>query len=91
MSLRVAGNFGFDPLGLGKDPAKRERYALSELKNGRAAMVGDPLLCLLPWFLCGALSRRLCWPSGWSFGGGLRGLDCQCADTYSWVLAVLDA
>lgn len=28
-----------DPLGFGKDPAKRERYALSELKNGRAAMI----------------------------------------------------
>jgi hypothetical protein len=28
-----------DPLGFGKDPAKRERYALSELKNGRLAMI----------------------------------------------------
>lgn len=67
MPLRVSGNFGFDPLGLGKDPAKRERYALSELKNGRAAMVRDlSLLCLLPWSLRGALNRRLCWPNGWA-------------------------
>jgi len=35
----VIGEFGFDPLNLGKDPAKRERYALSEVRNGRLAML----------------------------------------------------
>lgn len=36
---REPGNFGFDPLKLGADPSKRERLALSELKNGRLAMI----------------------------------------------------
>ncbi|CAN8066044.1 unnamed protein product [Agarophyton chilense] len=35
---REPGYFGFDPLGLGKDPAKFKRYQLSEIKNGRLAM-----------------------------------------------------
>lgn len=38
-SGRKAGEFGFDPLGLGKDARKRARYATSEIKNGRAAML----------------------------------------------------
>lgn len=33
------GDLGFDPLGFGKDPAKKERYQLSEIKNGRLAML----------------------------------------------------
>nr|7Y5E_22 Chain 22, Chlorophyll a-b binding protein of LHCII type III, chloroplastic [Porphyridium purpureum]7Y5E_2N Chain 2N, Chlorophyll a-b binding protein of LHCII type III, chloroplastic [Porphyridium purpureum]7Y7A_27 Chain 27, Chlorophyll a-b binding protein of LHCII type III, chloroplastic [Porphyridium purpureum]7Y7A_2o Chain 2o, Chlorophyll a-b binding protein of LHCII type III, chloroplastic [Porphyridium purpureum] len=33
------GNFGFDPLGLGKDKSVFDKYALSELKNGRLAMI----------------------------------------------------
>nr|7Y5E_62 Chain 62, Chlorophyll a-b binding protein 1B-21, chloroplastic [Porphyridium purpureum]7Y5E_6N Chain 6N, Chlorophyll a-b binding protein 1B-21, chloroplastic [Porphyridium purpureum]7Y7A_67 Chain 67, Chlorophyll a-b binding protein 1B-21, chloroplastic [Porphyridium purpureum]7Y7A_6o Chain 6o, Chlorophyll a-b binding protein 1B-21, chloroplastic [Porphyridium purpureum] len=36
---RAPGYFAFDPLGLGKDKAKFERYQLSELKNGRLAMI----------------------------------------------------
>jgi hypothetical protein len=38
---REPGAFGFDPLGFSKDPTKRERYALSEIKNGRLAMIGE--------------------------------------------------
>eukprot|EP01038_Epipyxis_sp_PR26KG_P013117 gene13117-17581_t len=37
-SGRPSGDFSFDPLGLGKDPKKKERYATSEIKNGRLAM-----------------------------------------------------
>nr|7Y5E_42 Chain 42, Chlorophyll a-b binding protein 1B-21, chloroplastic [Porphyridium purpureum]7Y5E_4N Chain 4N, Chlorophyll a-b binding protein 1B-21, chloroplastic [Porphyridium purpureum]7Y7A_47 Chain 47, Chlorophyll a-b binding protein 1B-21, chloroplastic [Porphyridium purpureum]7Y7A_4o Chain 4o, Chlorophyll a-b binding protein 1B-21, chloroplastic [Porphyridium purpureum] len=36
---REPGVFGFDPLNLGKNPASYEKYALSELKNGRLAMI----------------------------------------------------
>jgi len=36
---RAPGDFSFDPLGLSKDAAKAERYALAELKNGRLAML----------------------------------------------------
>lgn len=38
-SGRQPGEFGFDPLGFGKDPKARERYATSEIKNGRLAML----------------------------------------------------
>jgi len=38
-SGRQAGDFSFDPLGLGKDAKKRQRYATSEIKNGRLAML----------------------------------------------------
>ena len=38
-SGRQPGEFNFDPLGFGKDAKSRERYATSEVKNGRAAML----------------------------------------------------
>ena len=38
-SGRASGDFKFDPLNLGLDPKKKERYAVSEIKNGRLAML----------------------------------------------------
>jgi len=38
-SGREPGNFALDPLGLSKDSAKSARYQLSEIKNGRLAML----------------------------------------------------
>mmetsp|Transcript_11922 Transcript_11922/g.16395 ORF Transcript_11922/g.16395 Transcript_11922/m.16395 type:complete len:231 (+) Transcript_11922:55-747(+) len=38
-SGRAPGDFSFDPLGLGKDPKSKERYATNEIKNGRLAML----------------------------------------------------
>ena len=35
----LPGDFGFDPLGLGKDPKALEYYASSELQHGRWAML----------------------------------------------------
>lgn len=35
---RPPGYFAFDPLGLGKNPAVWDKYALNEIKNGRLAM-----------------------------------------------------
>ena len=37
---RAPGDFGFDPLGLGKDPKKRATYQLNEVENARLAMLG---------------------------------------------------
>ncbi|EFN58607.1 hypothetical protein CHLNCDRAFT_50418 [Chlorella variabilis] len=36
----LAGNFGFDPLSLGKDEAALKWYTQAELQNGRWAMLG---------------------------------------------------
>ncbi|GJQ08463.1 hypothetical protein GpartN1_g254.t1 [Galdieria partita] len=36
---REPGDFGFDPLGLGKTPQLRRRYQESEIRNGRLAMI----------------------------------------------------
>eukprot|EP00188_Purpureofilum_apyrenoidigerum_P003532 Plantae.Rhodophyta-Purpureofilum_apyrenoidigerum.ctg373.p2 GENE.Plantae.Rhodophyta-Purpureofilum_apyrenoidigerum.ctg373~~Plantae.Rhodophyta-Purpureofilum_apyrenoidigerum.ctg373.p2 ORF type:complete len:226 (-),score=38.49 Plantae.Rhodophyta-Purpureofilum_apyrenoidigerum.ctg373:139-780(-) len=36
---REPGNFGFDPLGLGKNEAMRKKYQANEIANGRLAML----------------------------------------------------
>lgn len=36
----IPGNFGFDPLGLAKDPDSLKRFQEAELQNGRWAMLG---------------------------------------------------
>ncbi|KAG5184805.1 chlorophyll a/b-binding protein domain-containing protein [Tribonema minus] len=36
---QTPGDFGFDPLNVSKDPAKLAQYQLSEIKNGRLAMM----------------------------------------------------
>ena len=38
-SGRASGDFSFDPLNLGLDKKRKERYAISEIKNGRLAML----------------------------------------------------
>ena len=38
-SGRESGDFSFDPLNLGIDENKKRRYAVSEIKNGRLAML----------------------------------------------------
>lgn len=38
-SGRQPGEFSFDPLGFSKDAKAKERYATSEIKNGRTAML----------------------------------------------------
>lgn len=38
-SGRTPGDYSFDPLGFGRDQKTKERYATSEVKNGRLAML----------------------------------------------------
>lgn len=39
-SCRLAGDFGFDPLGLGEDPESLKWYVQAELVHARFAMAG---------------------------------------------------
>lgn len=39
-SPRKPGEYAFDPLGLGKNPATYKKYQLNEIMNGRLAMIG---------------------------------------------------
>lgn len=38
-SPRQAGEYAFDPLGLGNNPASFKKYQVNEIKNGRLAMI----------------------------------------------------
>lgn len=40
ISLSLAGDFGFDPLGLGEDPESLKWYVQAELVHSRFAMLG---------------------------------------------------
>ncbi len=40
---REPGYFGFDPLGLGKDPERRLAYANAELKNGKSHLASKSI------------------------------------------------
>eukprot|EP00271_Cylindrocystis_brebissonii_P021690 TRINITY_DN7904_c0_g1_i1.p1 TRINITY_DN7904_c0_g1~~TRINITY_DN7904_c0_g1_i1.p1 ORF type:complete len:264 (+),score=50.26 TRINITY_DN7904_c0_g1_i1:198-989(+) len=67
----LPGDFGFDPLGLGKDPAALKWYREAELIHGRLAMlavigifVGEAFTGI-PWFEAGAAPGAL---SPFSFG-----------------------
>lgn len=42
MSLPCCRDFGFDPLGLGKDPEKLAKFTENELINARYAMLAVP-------------------------------------------------
>ncbi|GMH36024.1 hypothetical protein BSKO_03892 [Bryopsis sp. KO-2023] len=42
LSEDLVGNYGYDPLGLGKDPATLLRFQEGELMNGRWAMLAVP-------------------------------------------------
>lgn len=38
--ILLSSDFGFDPIGLGKDPEKLAKYQENEIINGRFAMLG---------------------------------------------------
>ncbi|CAN1332315.1 Chlorophyll a-b binding protein CP24 10A, chloroplastic [Linum perenne] len=58
--IRLPGDFGFDPLGLGKDPAFLKWYREAELIHGRWAMAAVLGIFVgqawsgIPWFEAGA-------------------------------------
>ena len=54
------GNFGFDPLGLGKDPAAFKKYQANEIMNGRLAMIAVGGLIHQEWVTkTGAIDQLL--------------------------------
>jgi hypothetical protein len=61
-SGRTSGDFAFDPLSLGKDLKKKERYAVSEVKNGRLAMLaisGENLYMRVHTYVCIKMSVHI--------------------------------
>jgi light-harvesting complex II chlorophyll a/b binding protein 6 len=60
MMYRLPGDYGFDPLGLGKDPAALKWYREAELIHGRWAMAAVVGIFIgqawsgIPWFEAGA-------------------------------------
>jgi light-harvesting complex I chlorophyll a/b binding protein 4 len=58
---KLAGDYGWDPLGLGADPAKLSWYRQGELMNARWAMLG----------VAGILAQELVKPNVWWYDAGM--------------------